>query len=64
MLWTVARQAPLSMQFRGQEYWKGLQLPSLGDLPDSGIEPVSSLLVGRLWEAIGALKIGSAVPAF
>ena len=27
-----------------QEYWSGLQFPSPGDLPDSGIEPGSPLL--------------------
>ena len=36
--WTVARQAPLCMEFSRQEYWSGLPLPSLGDLPNSGIE--------------------------
>ena len=37
-LWTVARQAPLSMQFSRQEYWSGLPFPSPGDCPDPGIE--------------------------
>ena len=36
--WTVAHQAPLSMEFSRQEYWCGLPFPSPGDLPDSGIE--------------------------
>ena len=36
--WTVARQAPLSMGFSGQEYWSGLPFPSPGDLPNLGIE--------------------------
>ena len=36
--WTVAHQAPLSMGFSTQEYWSGLPFPSLGDLPDLGIE--------------------------
>ena len=40
-LCTVARQAPLSMGFSRQEYWSGLPCPPPGDLPDSGIEPVS-----------------------
>ena len=40
-LWTVACQAPLSMGFSKQEYWSGLQLPSPGDLPNPGMEPVS-----------------------
>ena len=40
-LWTVTRQAPLSMRFFRQEYWSGLPCPSLEDLPDPGIKPVS-----------------------
>ena len=36
--WTVAHQAPPSMEFSRQEYWSGSPFPSLGDLPDSGIE--------------------------
>ena len=42
--WTVARQAPVSMEFSRQEYWSGLPFPSPGDLPDSGIEPGSPAL--------------------
>ena len=42
--WTVARQAPPSMQFSRQEYWSGLPFPSPGDLPKPGIEPGSSAL--------------------
>ena len=38
-LWTVARQAPLSMGFSRQEYQSGLPCPPVGDLPDPGIEP-------------------------
>ena len=40
-LWTVARQAPLSMGFPRQEYWSGLPCPPPGDLPDPGIESAS-----------------------
>ena len=39
--WTLAHQAPLSMEFSRQEYWNGLPLPSPDYLPDPGIEPVS-----------------------
>ena len=39
--WTVAHQAPLSMGSSRQEHWRGLPLPSPGDLPAPGIEPVS-----------------------
>ena len=37
----VADQAPLSTGFSRQEYWGRLPCPSLGDLPDPGIEPMS-----------------------
>ena len=40
-LWTVARQAPLSMEFSSLEYWSGWPFPFLGDLPDPGNSPVS-----------------------
>ena len=40
--WTVAHQAPPSMGFPRQEYWSGFPFPSLGDLLNPGIEPVSS----------------------
>ena len=39
--WAVTRQAPLPMGFSRQEYWRELPLPSPGDLPHPGIEPVS-----------------------
>ena len=39
--WTVAHQAPLSMEFSRQEYWSVLPCPTPGDLPDTGIEPSS-----------------------
>ena len=37
--WTVAYQAPPSMEFSRQEYWSGVTFPSPGDLPNSGIKP-------------------------
>ena len=40
-LWTIAHQALLSIGFSRQEYWSGLLFPSLGDLPNPGIEPTS-----------------------
>ena len=51
--WTAALQAPLSMGFPKQEYWRRLSFPSLGYLSNPGIEPVSptwqvdSLLLSR-----------------
>ena len=41
ILWTVANQAPLSMEFPRQEYWSGLPFHSPGELPDPGTEPTS-----------------------
>ena len=40
-LWTVARQAPLSLGLSRQEYWGELPCLPLGDLPDSMIESAS-----------------------
>ena len=37
--WTVAHQAPLSMEFSRQEYCSGLSFPSPDSLSDPGIEP-------------------------
>ena len=48
-LWTVARQAPLSMGFSRQEYQSGLSFPPPGYLPDPGMEPVSLSLLH--WQA-------------
>ena len=39
--WTVAHQAPLSMEFSKQECWSGLPCPPPGDLSHLGIEPAS-----------------------
>ena len=49
-LWTVAGQAPLSMEFSRQEYWSGLLCPFPGDLLDPEIKPMSLMspaLAGR-----------------
>ena len=42
--WTIAHQAPPSMEFSRQEYWSGMPFPSPGDLPNLGIEPGSPAL--------------------
>ena len=39
-LWTIARQAHLSMGFSRQEYWSGLPCSPPGHLPDPGMEHV------------------------
>ena len=65
---TIACQALLSMGFSRQEYWSGLPCPPLGDLPDTGIKPVSLLspaLAGVFfttsptWEAHSLLLVTS-----
>ena len=47
--WTVARQAPLSMEFSQQEFLSELPFPSPGDLPDPGIKPAFPALAGRFF---------------
>ena len=37
-LWTVAHQAPLSMELSRQEYWSGWPFPSPGDFPHPGVK--------------------------
>ena len=53
--WTVAHQAPLSMEFSRQEYWSELPFSPPGDLPDPGIEPTSPAspaLTGRFFTPV------------
>ena len=57
--WTVACQAPLSMEFSRQEYWSRWPFSSLGDLPDSGIKPTSLVfpaLAGRFFTTVAPGK--------
>ena len=59
VLWTVAHQASLSLEFSRQGYWSGLPFPPPGYLPDPGIEPVSlksPALAGRIFTAIATLE--------
>ena len=51
-LWTVAHQAPLSMEFSRQEYWSKLLCSPPGDLPHPGKGRVfflSPALAGRFF---------------
>ena len=52
--WTVAHQAPLSIELSWQEYWSGLAFPP-EDLPSPGIEPTSPL-TGRFFTALPPRK--------
>jgi len=48
--WTVAHQAPLSMEFSRQEYWSRLPFPTAGNLPEPGNKATfltSPALAGR-----------------
>ena len=50
--WTVAHQAPLSMELSRQEYWSGLPFLTPGDLLDPGIKPMtlmSPAVAGRFF---------------
>ena len=40
VLWTIARQAPLSVGFPRQEYWNGALFPTPRDLHDPGMGPI------------------------
>jgi len=62
MLWTVACQAHLSMEFSRKEYWSRLPCPPSRDIPNPDIEPLSPELAHGLfaisytWEAQGVSK--------
>ena len=57
-------RAPLSMRFPRQEYWRGVPFPSLGNLPNPGVEPTSLMspaladgffTTSATWEALNVL---------
>ncbi|XP_070643559.1 cyclin-dependent kinase 14 isoform X2 [Bos indicus] len=50
--WTVAHQAPLSMEFFRQEFWSGLPFPSPGELPNPGIGSASPALADRFLTSV------------
>ena len=63
--WTIARQAPVSMEFSRQEYWSGLPCPAPGDLPNPGTKPTSLtspalaggfFTIWATWEALDFVK--------
>ena len=57
--WTIACQAPLSMEFSRQEYWGGLPCPPPGGLPNPRIKPASHVChVGR-WVLYHSRHLGS-----
>ena len=54
--WTVACPTPLSMGFSRQEYCSGLPFPSVGDLPDPGIESISPAWQGGFFATESPVK--------
>ena len=58
-LWTVACQAPLSVELSRQEYWSGLPFPTLGDLPDPKIEPESPTSPALWADSLPSEPVGS-----
>ena len=50
--WTVAPQAPLSMERSQQEYCSGLPFPSPRDLPDPETESAPPALAGRFFTSV------------
>ena len=56
--WTVAPQAPLSVEFSRQEYWSGLSFPPARHLPDPGTEPLSPASAALVGGFLTTLLIG------
>ena len=54
----IACQAPLSMEFSRQGYWRGLPRSPLGDSPNPGMEPKRHLLCLLHWQ-LGSLPLAS-----
>ena len=59
--WTVACQAPLSMEFSRQEYWNGLPFPPPGDLPNPGIKLTSPASPALAVDSLPLSHLGSPV---
>ena len=57
--WTVARQAPLSMEFSRQDYWSALPLPSPGIFPTWGLILVSCI-AGRVFTVLATAAAAAA----
>ena len=52
--WTIAHQAPVSIEF--SRHWRRKPFTSPGDLPDSGIELTSPILAGRFFTTVPSGK--------
>ena len=58
-LWTVARQAPLSMGFPTEEYWSGLPFPPPEDLLDPGIKLLSPVAPAMQADSLPLRHLGN-----
>ena len=61
-LWTVARQAPLSLGFSRQEFWSGVPFPPPGDLPTQWLNAHHLRLLHWQAESSSLCHLGS--PSF
>ena len=57
--WTVAHQAPLSMEFSVKEEWRRLPFLTPRDLPDPRIKPVSPALADGFFTTAAAVSLQS-----
>ena len=57
--WTVAHQAPLSMEFSRQKFWSGLPFPPPEDLPEPGTEPMSHASPALATDSLPLSHLGS-----
>ena len=57
--WTVAHQSPLSIELSRQDYQSGVTLPTPGDLPDQGTEPVSLASPAFQKDSLSLVHLGS-----
>ena len=57
-LWTIARQAPLSMGFSRQEYWSGMPCPPPGDFSHPGIKPTFPVTPAVQVDSLPAKPLG------
>ena len=62
-LWTVAGQAPLSMEFSRQEHWSGLPFPPPEDIPNPGIKPTSLALTSLAGRFLTTAPPGKLLPS-
>ena len=63
--WTMASQAPLSLEFSKQDFWNGVPFSPPGNLPYPGVKPASLAspsLTGRFFTASTTWEALSIVP--